>query len=200
MTDKKLLLLVFVLLVFPQINILFAQSSFSMSNDSSGIYFTYRDFETGALINAFLPFQKNHSIWPQGFFKYKGIELKTPDTTMVCKRSEIWGYTDHKGRLIRIFNKHHYKVLCDKGIIIYIIYSPTKITYHFSRTLNEPIYQLTIKNLSTVYSDNPDFINRISSLKKKLWLTWDDKKERFLINELYLIDYEAVCNPWHRFQ
>jgi len=200
MIEMKLLLLVFVLLVFTQVNNLFAQSSFSMSKDSSGFYLTYHDFETGKIINGFKPYQKNHSIWPQGFFKYKDIELKTPDTTIVCKRSEIWGYTDHKRRLIRVFNKHHYKVLCDKGIIIYTIYAPTKITYHFSRTLNDPIYQLTKKKLSTVYTDNPDFINRISSLKNKLWLIWDDKKERFLINEVYLIDYETVYSPWHQFQ
>jgi hypothetical protein len=94
------------------------------------------------------PIKKTIPYGHKGFSKNKDLELKTPDTTIIYKRSDVWGYTDHKGRLIRVFDNRHYKVLCDKGMIIYIIYSPTKASYHFSKTLNDPIYRLTKKNLT----------------------------------------------------
>ena len=167
-------------------NNLLAQSSYSMTNDSAGIYLTYQNFETGKLTNGVKPYQRSYSLWPQGFFKNKDLELKTLDTSIIYKRSDVWGYTDHKGNLIRVFDNRHYKVLCDKGMIIYIIYSPTRTSYHFSRILNDPIYRLTKKNLATVYADNSDLLNRINSIKKKYWLIWDEKKEGYFINELFL--------------
>lgn len=182
MKDKKLILLMVVLIVSTVRNILFAQSADSALSDSAGIYLTYEDFETGKLTNGFKLGQNKHSIWPQGFFKNKDIELKTPDSTFVYKRSDIWGYRDHRGDLIRIFDKHHYNVLCDKEMMIYIIYSPTRTSYHFSKTLNGTIYRLTRKNLTTIYADNPEFLDKINSTKKKHWLTWEGKKACFLLN------------------
>jgi hypothetical protein len=185
MKDKNLLLKILILIAIAGSNYLHAQRYCSTKNDSAGIYLTYQNYETGKTTNAFKPYQKTYSLWPQGFFKNKDLKLKTPDTTCIYKRSDIWGYTDHKGRLIRVFNNHHYKVLCDKGMVIYIIYSPTRTSYHFSKIPNDPIYRLTKKNLKAVYADNPDLLKRISSIKKKYWLIWVDKKERFLLNVLY---------------
>jgi hypothetical protein len=71
-------------------------------------------------------------------------------------------------------------------MIIYIIYSPTKASYHFSKTLNDPIYRLTKKNLTTVYADNTEILQKIHPIKKKYWLIWDEKKESYFINELFL--------------
>lgn len=184
MKKKDLLLHLFVLISIICSNKLLAQSSFSRINDSAGIYLSYENFETGKLTNGFKPYQKNYSLWPKGFFKYKDIEFITPDTTAIFKRADIWGYTDHRGRLMRVFNNRHYKVMCKKGLVIYNIYSPTKASYHFSKTLNEPIYRLTKKNIKTVYADNPDLLQRIDFIKKKYWLIWDDKTESFLVNEL----------------
>ena len=184
MKEKYLLLLMVVMFAITGSNRLLAQSSYSMTNDSAGIFLTYEDFETGKLTDGFKPYQKNYSLWPQGFFKYKDIEMKRPDTTMVYKRSDIWGYTDHKGRLIRIFNNNHYKVLCDTGLIVYIIYSPTRTLYHFSKTLNDPIYHISRRNLRAVYKDNAFLLQRINSTKKKHWLIWDDKNEHYYLNKI----------------
>tara|TARA_R110002049_G_scaffold93484_4_gene231075 strand:+ start:225 stop:788 length:564 start_codon:yes stop_codon:yes gene_type:complete len=186
MKNENLLLLLFFLIVITGNNNLIAQSSYSTTTDSAGIYLTYEDFETGKLTNGFKPHQKNYSLWPQGFFKNKDVELKTPDTTIIYKLPDIWGYTDHKGRLIQVFDNRHYKVLYDKGLIIYIIYSPTKASYHFSKTLNDPIYRLTKRNLTTIYADNPEILQKIHPIKKKHWLTWDENKESYFINELFL--------------
>jgi hypothetical protein len=187
MKEVNLLMLLFASkAITGSINLL-AQSSYSMTNDSAGIYLTYKDFETGKLTNGFKPNQNNYSLWPLGFFKHKDIELVTPDATTVYHRSEIWGYTDHKGRLVRVFNNKHYKVLCDQGLIVYIIYSLTRATYHFSKSPNDPIYRLTKKNIRNVYRDNPDLLHRINSTKKKHWLIWDEKKESYLLNELSLV-------------
>ncbi len=182
--NNDLLFLFFLFVAISWRDNLLAQSYIN-ANDSAGIYLTYKDFEIGKLVNGFKPYQKNYTLWPKGFFKNKDVELKTPDTTTMHKRSDIWGYKDHKGRLIRVFNNKHYKILCDKGLIIYIIYSPVRSSYHFSKTLNDPIYRLSNNNLAVVFADNPDLLLRIISVKKKHWLVWDDKQESFLINELY---------------
>jgi hypothetical protein len=183
---RNCFVILFTLAIITGKNNLFAQSPYSMTNDSAGIYLTFGDFENGKLINGFKPHQNNFTLWPQGFFRYKDVELKTPDTTIVYKRSDIWGYTDHKGRLIRVFNNRQYKVLCDKGLIIYIIYTPTRTSYHFSKTLNDPIYRLIKNNLATVYADNIEILQRIYYIKKKVWLIWDESKESYFINMLFL--------------
>ncbi|MFD2034585.1 hypothetical protein ACFSKL_07285 [Belliella marina] len=184
MKGRKLSLILLVMIAISRKNDLLAQNHHSTLDNSAGIYMTYEDFERGESMNGFTPYQKNHTIWPQGFFKYKDIELKTPDTTVVYKRSDIWGYKDHKGSLIRVFNNRHYKVLCDRGMIIYIIYSPTRTSYHFSRTLSDEVFHLTKKNLVAAYADSPDLLHRIDSIKKKHWLVWDDRNEYFLLNKL----------------
>jgi hypothetical protein len=186
MKKEYLHLLLFVLGANKGIDDLLAQSSVSMTNNSAGIYLTYEDFETGKLTNEFKSYQSHSFLWAQGFFEKKNILLKTPDTTIIYKRSDIWGYTDHKGRLMRVHNKQHYKVLCDKGLIIYIIYSPTRTSYYFSKTLNDPICRLTRKNLTTIYADNAEILLKIHLTKKKHWLIWDENKDIYFINKLFL--------------
>jgi hypothetical protein len=165
---------------------LFAQRAIEMPNDSSGFYLTYNDYVNGKITNGFPNYKKGYTLWPKGFFTNKDPELKTPDTSIVYKRADIWGYTDHRGKFTRIFKDKHYKVLCDKGLIIYIIYSPTRTSYYFSKTLNDPIYHLTRKNLTNIYADNSEFLKKINSTKKNAWLTWDESKERYFINKIFL--------------
>lgn len=186
MKKQYLLFLLFVFEANNGINNLLAQSSFSMTNNSAGIYMTYEDFEIGELTNEFKSYQSNTFLLTQGFFEKKNLLLKTPDTTIIYKRSDIWGYTDHKGCLMRVYNKQHYKVLCDKGLIIYIIYSPTRTSYYFSKTLNDPICRLTRKNLTTIYADNTEILQKIHHTKKKHWLIWDENKDIYFINKLFL--------------
>lgn len=165
---------------------LYAQRAVELHNDSSGFYLTYNDFINGKITHGFPNYKKNYTLWPKGFFTNKDPELKTPDTSIVYKRADIWGYTDHRGQFIRIYKNKHYKVLCDKGLIIYIIYSPTKASYYFSKSINEPIYCLTKKNLLKIYADDKMNIGKIKSTKKKDWLIWDEKQESYLINRLFL--------------
>ncbi|MFN4286568.1 MAG: hypothetical protein ACK4E8_11480 [Lacibacter sp.] len=165
---------------------LYAQRAVELPNDSSGFYLTFDDFINGKTTHSFLNYKKGYTLWPKGFFTNKDPELKTPDTSIVYKRADIWGYTDHRGQFIRIFKEKHYKVLCDKRFIIYIAYSPTKASYYFSKSMNDPIYHLTRKNITNIYADNSDFLKKINSTKKNTWLTWDDKKERYYLNKLFL--------------
>ncbi len=165
---------------------LYGQSSFTSVNDSSGFYFTYEDFINGNISNGFPNHKKGYTVWPRGFFCHKDPELKTPDTTIAYKRTELWGYTDHKGRLIRIFSKKHYRTTCDKGIVIYIIHSPVKTSYHFSKSLNDEIFRLTKKNLLKVYRDDKSLLQTIRSSRKNQWLVWDDKHQYYRLNEIVL--------------
>lgn len=165
---------------------LYAQRAVELPNDSSGFYLTYDDFINGKITHGFTNYKKGYTLWPKGFFTNKDPELKTPDTSIVYKRADIWGYTDHRSRLIRIFNNKHYRVLCEKGLVIYIIYSPTRTSYHFSKSINEPIYCLTKKNLLKIYADDKMNIGKIKSTKKKVWLIWDESNEQYLLNKLFL--------------
>ena len=104
----------------------------TIKTDSCGVYNTYQDYIEHHFAYA-IPVHRNaFTIWPQGFFINKDIELKTPNTTIVYKRADVWVYTDHRGRVIRMFNGNHYRIMCENGLIIYHNYSPTKTSYNDS--------------------------------------------------------------------
>jgi hypothetical protein len=180
---KKLFLL-FLLLPFVCHGAFFDQKPYFIANDSAGIYKTFEDFQKGYLLHSMPVHKSCHTIWPQGFFIHKDIELKTPETSMVVCRDNIWGYVDHKDRLIRVFNHRHFMVLCDKGMVIYIIYSPTSVAYYFSKDLHEPIYHLNQHNLLKVFADNPTFCFKVKNTPRKYYLFWDDRNDMYLLNEL----------------
>lgn len=166
-------------------NTSFAQTYYSIKNDLAGFYLTYNDFANGGIINGVPTNKREYILYPQGFFKYKDPELKTPNKTIVYKRSEIGGFNDHRGQLIRTYEDRYYKVLCDKGIVLYIIYSPTSASYHFSKSLNEPVYRLTRKNLNAVYADNKVLLEKIKHSKKKKWTIKNEQTEMFGLNEIF---------------
>jgi len=175
-----------IFLVISNCNTSFAQTYYSIKNDLAGFYLTYDDFINGKITNGVPTNKREYILYPQGGFKHKDPELKTPDTTIVYKRSEIWGFNDHRGQLIRVYEDRHYKVLCDKGIVLYIIYSPTSASYHFSKSLNEPVYRLTRKNLNTVYADNKVLLEKIKLSKKKEWTIKNEQAEMFGLNEIFM--------------
>jgi hypothetical protein len=162
----------------------FVSNCIAQHFNTSGVYLTYEDFEIGNLSHNFKVEQEDYSLWPKGFLKYKDLRLDKKDTIYVFKRSDIWGYIDHKKRLIRIFNNRHFRVLCDKGLIIYIIYSPTRTTYYFSKTLNDSIYRLTKRNLNVVFAEH-QVLKKINTINSKKWLIWDEVNQQFLINQFF---------------
>jgi hypothetical protein len=87
---------------------------------------------------------------------------------------------------MRIFNHHHYRVICEKGLIMYIIYSPTRTSYHFSKELNQPIFRLTRKNLYAQFTDKPEIIQKIKATQRKHWFIWDDNNEQYILNKLFI--------------
>lgn len=118
MNTRNLVALIF-LWAISNCNISFAQTYYSIKNDLTGFYLTYDDFINGKITSGVPANKRENILYPHGFFKYKDPELKTPDTTIVYKRSEIWGFYDHRKQLIRVYYDKHYKVLCDKGIVLY---------------------------------------------------------------------------------
>lgn len=163
---------------------LYAQYSYVLANDSSGIYLTYDDFVKGRVLHGFPNFKKGYTIWPKGVFSNKDLKLTAPDTSFVYKRSGLWGYTDHKGRLIRVFHENYYKVLCDKGLVVYVTSSPTRVSYYFSKTCDDNIVRLTKRNLMAAYSGQDFFLQKIKRSDKKEWLLWNDIAECYYINNL----------------
>lgn len=174
-----------------------AQKNYLIPNDSAGIYKTFSDFQEGHLQHRIPIHARQYTIWPQGFFAHKDIEISMPDSTVILPIQDMWGYVDHKGRLIRISGQKHFKVLCDKGIVIYITYSPTKVAYYFSETLNTRIHRLTKKELLTVSEYNPLLCQRIRNTRKKHFLVWNDKDQMYFINRMFELDYLSLKSlPW----
>ncbi len=162
-----------------------AQRSFFLANNSAGIYKTFSDFQNGYPQQSMPAHTHQYSIWPRGFFTYDGIKINTPDSTFNLPVKDIWGYTDHKGRLIRIFEEKQFKVLCDKGIIVYITYSPTRVAYYFSESLDAPIHRLKQKELLKVYEKDSLLSLRIKNTHKKHYLIWNDKEQMYFINQMF---------------
>ena len=182
---KKSAIIVFSILMVGTSEVL-CQSNVKSEDNTAGIFQSYSDFTDNRFTDGFSSNRKGYSLWPKGFFKHKNLEFQTPEFTKTYKKNDVWGYLDHRGYLIRVFENRHYKVLDDKVIVIYLIYSPTRVSYHFSKSLNDPIYKLTRGNLNQEFSSNPVFLRKLESIKKKDLLSWNDAESLFLLNELFL--------------
>jgi hypothetical protein len=89
-------------------------------------------------------------IMPKGFFRFHDLEVAGKDSAMVFDRNELWGYRDHLGRLHRIVEGRYYRVMSKHEIVVYMIHSPTKVKYYFSRDLASTIYPLRKRYLKEV--------------------------------------------------
>ncbi len=163
-----------------------AQVSYLVANDSAGIYFSYEDFQKGRIANPFPPRQKQFSLWPRGFFRYGDLVLQTPDTSLRFKRSAAWGFVDHRNYFYRVSQNRYYKLLCDKGINLYILYSPTRATYYFSKTYNDRLYLLSKKNLKKFVGGDRGLLKKIKATRKKDWLHWNATDQLYHLNQLFL--------------
>ena len=50
-------------------------------------------------------------------FVNKDIKLNTPSSIIVHPRTDVWAYNDHRGRVIRMFNGNHYRIICENSLI-----------------------------------------------------------------------------------
>jgi len=175
----------FIVCSFACLNKGISQHHYTVTSNLAGVYYSYNDFKNGNISDGFPLYKKEHTLWPKGFFVFKDAVIKTPDTSINYKLSDIWGYTNHKGQLIRVYENKHYKVVCGEELIIYVIYSPTKVSYHFSKSINEPIYRLSKNNIRREFKDNPELVKSINSIKRKYWLMRYHKNNCFLIDAVF---------------
>jgi hypothetical protein len=153
--------------------------------NEAGIFKTYQDFRNGQVHRPFKSYNANTIIWPRGFFKSGDLSIQTPDTSLIVNSTKIWGYIDHRNYLIRTFEGRHFKVVCDAGLIIYILYSPLSNAYYFSRTYDKPIYRLSKGSLSLVFNEKKELLDKLNAMGKKNWVTPHCSGEYLMINKAF---------------
>jgi hypothetical protein len=154
-----------------------------------GVYRDRAEFIRGTPLVAIPCMQEERTIWPQGFLQYRDIVVAAEDSTLVLPRDHIWGYRDHYGRLHRVMDGRHFRVIAKEGIVLYHLNSPTNTRYHFSRDLSSAILPLTRRNLREVFGTTRlgELITRIP---RNTWLHRETREERFLLQELVLMHGE----------
>jgi hypothetical protein len=124
-------------------------------------------------------------IWPTGFFRYRDVKVLDRGEKRVLQREQVWGYRDHLGRLHRIQDGRHFRVLGKEGFIVYHVNSPTGARYHFSRTLGSTILPLTRRHLRESMGDElPEEV--LAKLPRRLFLERDTPQDAFLLQRLVM--------------
>jgi hypothetical protein len=159
-------------------------SAHATDGEGIKIYGSYEDFKKGKSSYSLLSNKSSTTIWPTGILKYNDIKITNPDTSVIIEAKMVWAYRDHRKRLVRVHEGKHYRVLCRKGPIIYIIYSPTRVAHYFSKDLNSRIYRINKSNLREVYAYNPLLLNKITNLPKRYYLLWDKQNESYLLSSI----------------
>jgi heavy metal efflux system protein len=110
---------------------------------------------------------------------------------------EVYGYLNDgiKYRAVtKEDNKQHYgyaKVIDDSGLFLYSkvtrVHKSTHIDFYFSQTPTGNIKELTLDNLKVDFSENPEFIRKVTALHEanRKALREKDSKGNYYINTIY---------------
>ena len=165
---KPLYLIIFVCLL--------AGNILSQNNckNTAGIYTTFKSFQNNPSNVICLDSNKNKIY----FGILNNLIIKSNGKETVFKPGEIYGF--YKGnKIFRYFEDSksiaklygYFNIKDTSGLIIYDQinrgYKHTSINYYYSKTLNETIKNLNVKNLESDFN-NPDFILEIKNLVENL--------------------------------
>jgi len=140
------------------------------SGQSAGLYLTLQDYMNHKLSYTTVG---NDQLKVSGLFGSSKVVLTHDGKKQVFAKSEIFGYSKD-GQDFRFFNNAEYRIVSNKGILIYTSTTlvqqgkgpkPTE-QYYFSSGLSEPIQPLTVANIKNVYAKYPKFTYAVESLFK----------------------------------
>jgi hypothetical protein len=145
--------------------ILIMQSSLGSSqNDSSGIYFTAKDFANHKLSFAINCKTEKHTIKADMLFDSKEISIKHNDIVYKYPKDSVYAIKYCDGTTTRIYDNSEFPLINPYETIM--IYKVTSIgtkgassttKYYFSKDAKSKIEELTIHNIKAAFPDNHKF-------------------------------------------
>lgn len=169
-------------------------ASVSAKAQTSGVYLTGVDFESGKLAYSIDCKTEKHKIKLHKFLGKDYITVIHEKQPHDLKKKEIFGYRDCDGAIYRLGIDKHYLVLNPKEkIILYRIEIPGSknqsavISYYFSSSALTEIQDLTLANLKRAFPDNHKFHDALDSEfgSNGNLASYDSFHKIYKINRLY---------------
>ena len=161
-----------------------------------GVFYAYEDYARARPNHAVPCRQEGYALWPVGFFAHRDLRVYQPDTTLFFPGEAVWGYIDHKKRLHRIYGRKHYRVIAQDGLVLYLLCSPTRIRYYFSKTLRCAPRPLGKRELLRAFQAEPAVYARLQAMPEKYFLAWLGRQETYLLNTLVQPPDEGASTRW----
>jgi hypothetical protein len=149
-----------------------------------GVFLDYEDYARARPSYAVPCRQEGYALWPAGFFAHRDLRVHLPDTALFFPGEAVWGYIDHQKRLHRIYGRKHYRVIAQDGLVLYLLNSPTRIRYFFSKTLRCEPRPLRKRELLRAFQDEPAVYARLQAMPEKYFLAWVEPQQMYLLNTL----------------
>lgn len=144
--------------------VLLVALSIGVKAQTSGVYLTAADFDSGKLTCAIDCATEKHKIKLNEFFGKDYITVVHNKQVYNLKKNEIFGYRDCTDAIYRLAIDRHYKVLNPKEtILLYVIEvvaSKNQMgskNYYFSSSASGEVKELTLTNLKNAFADNHKF-------------------------------------------
>lgn len=175
--------------------ILLVASSLSMKAQTSGVYLSAADFESGKLTYGIDCATEKHKIKLNEFLGKDHITVIHNKQSFNLKKNEIFGYRDCNDAIYRLAIDRHYKVLNpEETILLYVIEVVSSKNqmgsknYYFSGSASSEVKELTLTNLKNAFPDNHKFHDALDAEFKsdsELAL-YDSFHKMYKINRLYV--------------
>lgn len=164
------------------------------SAQSSGVYLSAADFDSGRLAYAIDCSKEKHKIKLNEFLGKDYITVVHDKQTHNLKKEEIFGYRDCNDKIYRLGIEKHYEVLNPKEtILLYKIeVLPSKnqkgiTSYFFSVSATAEVKELTLTNLKKAFPDNHKFHDALDAEFKSddELAIYDSFHRVYKVNRLY---------------
>lgn len=144
--------------------VLITLSGFSQT-DSSGVYFTAKDFLAHKLSFSIYCKTQKHKIKSDMIFHPKKITIKHKDSTYTYPKDKIYAIKYCDGKIIRSYRGSKYPIMNPyEKILIYKVVSIASgkgnvavTKFYFSKDAESRIEKLTIDNVKAAFFDNHKF-------------------------------------------
>lgn len=174
--------------------VLILAASIGVKAQTSGVYLTAADFESGKLAYAIDCSKEKHKIKLNEFLGRDYITVIHDNQPHNLKKEEIFGYKNCNDVIYRLSVDKHYQVLNPKEkILLYKIeFLPSKnqnstTSYFFSNTATGEVKELTLTNLKNAFSENHRFHDALDAEFKsnENLARYDSFHKVYKINRLY---------------
>ena len=174
--------------------VLIVALSIGAKAQTSGVYLSATDFDSGKLTYAIDCAKEKHKIKLHEFLGKDYITVIHEKQPHDLKKKEIFGYRDCDGAIYRLGIDKHYQVINPKEkILLYRIEVPGSknqsavITYYFSNSADNEIQNLSLTNLKKAFPNNHKFHDALDTEfgSNGNLASYDSFHKVYKINRLY---------------